>query len=59
MKKRRVEVEARCQMLGHEFDNVNSNIYSSEFTVEYLEEVTKDTFKSIFELTKKHITFDF
>lgn len=59
MKKRRVEVEARCQMLGHEFDNVNSNIYSSEFTVEYLEEVTRETFKSIFELTKKHITIDF
>ena len=59
MKRFGVDVEARCQLLGHEFDNVNSNIYSNEFTIEYLEEATQDTFKSIYELTKKHITFDF
>lgn len=59
MKRFGVDVEARCQLLGHEFDNVNSNIYSNEFTIEHLEEVTKDTFKSIFDLAKKHITFDF
>ncbi len=59
MKRFGVDVEARCQILGHEFDNVNSNIYSNEFTIEHLEEVTKDTFKSIFDLAKKHITFDF
>ena len=59
MKKHKVDVEARCQILGHEYDNVNSNIYSNEFTVEYLEEVTRETFKSLAELTSKHITFDF
>lgn len=59
MKKFGVDVEARCQLLGHEFDNVNSNIYSNEFTIEYLEEATQETFKSIYELTKKHMTFSF
>lgn len=59
MKRFGVDVEARCQILGHEFDNVNSNIYSNEFTIDYLGEITKDTFKSIFELTKKHISIDF
>lgn len=59
MKRFGVDVEARCQLLGHEFDNVNSNIYSNEFTIEYLEEATQETFKSLYELSKKHITIDF
>jgi len=59
MKRFGVDVEARCQILGHEFDNVNSNIYSNEFTIEHLEEITKDTFKSIYELVRRHITIDF
>lgn len=59
MKANKVSIEARCQILGHEFDNVNSAIYSNEFNIDELAEETKDTFKSIFELTKKHITIDF
>lgn len=59
MKRFGVDVEARCQLLGHEFDNVNSNIYSNQFTIEYLEESTQETFKSIYELSRKYITIDF
>ena len=59
MKRFGVDVEARCQILGHEFDNVNSNIYSNEFTIEHLEEVTKETFESIYKIVKKHITISF
>lgn len=59
MKRYSVSIEARCQMLGHEFDNVNSTIYSNHYNIEQLAEATKETFKSIYELSKKHITIDF
>ena len=59
MKRYSVPIEARCQMLGHEFDNVNSNIYSNHYNIDQLAEMSKDTFKSIYDLTKKHITIDF
>lgn len=52
MKKNGVDVEARCQILGHEFDNVNSNIYSNEFTIEYLEEVSNKSFEIISKIVK-------
>ena len=59
MKKYSVSVEARCQILGHEFDNVNSEIYSNNYSVDKLAEMTEKTFESIFSLTKKYLETDF
>ena len=55
MKKYSVSVEARCQILGHEFDNVNSEIYSNNYSVDKLAEMTEKTFESIFLLIKKYL----
>lgn len=58
-KKNKVSIEARCQILGHEYDNVNSEIYTEEFTIDELTEMTEKTFESIFLLTKKYLETDF
>ena len=52
MKRFSVDVEARCQILGHEFDNVNSNIYSNSYSIDYLAEVTQETFENISKIIK-------
>ena len=59
LKKNKVSIEARCQIIGHEYDNVNSEIYSEEFTIDELTEMTEKTFESIFLLTKKYLETDF
>ena len=56
MKNNRVDIEARCQMLGHEFDNVNSAIYSNEYNIDELAELTNDTFSSISKLLRNQVT---
>lgn len=36
LKKGRVPIEARCQVLGHEFENVNNSIYSTPYSIDEL-----------------------
>lgn len=37
--KAEIQIEPRCQLLGHEIENVNVSIYSNKFTVEKLAEL--------------------
>lgn len=36
MKKQKIQIEARCQMIGHELDNVNETVYASSYSTEDL-----------------------
>ena len=40
MMKNEVSLEARCQFIGHEIENVNVVIYSNKFNVDELAEKT-------------------
>lgn len=51
LKKAGVHVEARCQLIGHEFDNINTEVYSEEFTIQQMRD-------SIEKLSYQEINFD-
>lgn len=36
MKNENIQIEARCQMLGHELDNVNASTYARKYNIKAL-----------------------
>lgn len=51
MKKGKVPMEVRCQMLGHEVDNINFTTYASEYEVDQLAEFFSPIQNNILRLT--------
>jgi integrase len=51
MRKGKVPIEVRCQMIGHELDNINVSTYSSDFEIDQLAEVFSPIQKNILALT--------
>ncbi|QIL78559.1 site-specific integrase [Diaphorobacter sp. HDW4A] len=50
--KDKVSLEHRCQLIGHELDNVNVAIYTETLTVDELAETVFPTFEKIYNLVK-------
>lgn len=51
MKKGKIAIEPRCQMIGHELDNVNVSTYSNEFEIEELAKIFEKVQAEILALT--------
>ncbi|OQW69538.1 MAG: hypothetical protein BVN34_04280 [Proteobacteria bacterium ST_bin12] len=52
MKSEKVPIEARCQMVGHEFENINNTIYSNQFTIKELTDLVNPVQANILKLIK-------
>lgn len=51
--KNNIAFEPRCQVMGHEIDNVNVGIYTNEFSIEQLEKIFTPVQKKILALIPK------
>ena len=51
MKQGKIPIEPRCQMIGHELDNVNVAVYSNEFEIEDLANIFSKVQGEILNLT--------
>lgn len=47
----KMPIEARCQMLGHEMENVNVSVYSTDYNIDELHLLTANTIVEIIPLT--------
>jgi integrase len=52
MKDEKVPIEARCQVVGHEFDNVNVTTYTQDYTITELRELVTPVQAKILKLIK-------
>lgn len=52
MKNESIQIEARCQMLGHELDNVNVSTYAREYSIDDLAKLVNPAQLKILELIK-------
>ena len=52
----KVAIEARCQMIGHELDNVNVATYTQKVNIDELADLTETSFASISKLLRNQIT---
>ena len=52
MKNENIQIEARCQMLGHELDNVNVSTYARQYSVNDLAKLVQPVQAKILELIK-------
>ncbi|MEG1767057.1 MAG: tyrosine-type recombinase/integrase, partial [Comamonas sp.] len=50
--KNKVSLEHRCQLIGHELENVNVSIYTETINIDELAETVFPTFEKIFDLVK-------
>ncbi|BCM24351.1 tyrosine-type recombinase/integrase [Methyloradius palustris] len=52
LKTNKVQIEARCQMLGHELDNVNETTYANEYSIQDLATLVNPVQNKILEMIK-------
>lgn len=51
----KVSLEHRCQLIGHELDNVNVSIYTETINIDELAETVFPTFEKIYDLVKSSL----